>query len=213
MDGAKIGRTATGSGPATWNHNWLPDGIADLNGNVWDWCAGMRIVDGEIQVIPYANCMDPDVSLGASSTAWKAINAEGDLVEPGTSGTLKYDYLSSKITLTNDAVTDDGSTSRGTGYTALGLKSGLTVPELAKALILYPDEPGGDYGGDYRYVTLAGERVPFCGASGAAAQRAPTRVESRPGRKVKKRVTVHDVSSWKGDNYGRKTEKIRGCGR
>lgn len=163
MDGTKIGRTATGSGPATWNHNWLPDGIADLNGNVWEWCAGMRIVDGEIQVIPYANCMDPEVSLGASSTAWKAISAEGDLVEPGTSGTLKYDYLSNKITLTTDAVTDDGSTSRGTGYTALGLKSGLTVPELAKALILYPDEPGGDYGGDYRYVTLAGERVPLCG--------------------------------------------------
>lgn len=161
----RIQRTATGSGPATWNHNWLPDGIADLNGNVWDWCAGMRIVDGEIQVIPYANCMDPDVSLGANSTAWKAISAEGELVDPGTSGTLKYDYLSSKITLTTDTVTDDGSTSRGTGYTALGLKSGLTVPELAKALILYPDEPGGDYGGDYRYVTLAGERVPDCGGA------------------------------------------------
>jgi hypothetical protein len=163
MDGTKIGRTATGSGPATWNHNWLPDGIADLNGNVSEWCAGMRIVDGEIQVIPYANCMDPEVSLGASSTAWKAISAEGDLVEPGTSGTLKYDWLSGKITLTTDAVTDDGSTYRSTGYTALGLKSGLTVPELAKALILYPDEPGGDYGGDNRYVTLAGERVPICG--------------------------------------------------
>jgi hypothetical protein len=161
----RVQRCATGSGPATWNHNWLPDGIADLNGNVSEWCAGMRIVDGEIQVIPYANCMDPEVSLGASSTAWKAISAEGDLVEPGTSGTLKYDWLSGKITLTTDAVTDDGSTYRSTGYTALGLKSGLTVPELAKALILYPDEPGGDYGGDYRYVTLAGERVPLCGGA------------------------------------------------
>ena len=50
-------RCATGSGPATWNHNWLPDGIADLNGNVNEWCAGMRTVDGEIQIIPYANSM------------------------------------------------------------------------------------------------------------------------------------------------------------
>jgi hypothetical protein len=165
MDGTKIGRTATGSGPATWNHNWLPDGIADLNGNVSEWCAGMRIVDGEIQVIPYANCMDPEVSLGASSTAWKAISAEGDLVEPGTSGTLKYDYLTSKITLTTDAVTDDGSTGRSTSYASMGLKSGLVVPELAKALILYPDEPGGDYGGDNRYITLAGERLPLCGGN------------------------------------------------
>jgi hypothetical protein len=168
----RVQRCATGSGPATWNHNWLPDGIADLNGNVWEWCAGMRLVDGEIQVIPYANCMDPEVSLGASSTAWKAIDAEGDLVEPGTSGTLKYDYLTSKITLTTDAVTDDGSTGRSTSYASMGLKSGLVVPELAKALILYPDEPGGDYGGDNRYITLAGERLPFCGGNWSSASSA-----------------------------------------
>lgn len=164
-DGNTTGRTLTGSGPKTWYHDHTKNGIADLNGNVWEWCAGMRLVDGEIQVVPYANCMDPDVSLGANSTAWKAISAEGELVDPGTSGTLKYDYLSSKITLTTDAVTDDGSTGRSTPYASMGLKSGLTVPELAKALILYPDEPGGDYGGDYHYATLAGERVPVCGGA------------------------------------------------
>ena len=49
------------------------------------------------------------------------------------------------------------------GPTASG-KTALAV-ELAKALILYPDEPGGDYGGDYHYVTLAGERVPNCGGT------------------------------------------------
>lgn len=156
----RIQRTATGSGPATWNHNWLPDGIADLNGNVSEWCAGLRTVGGEIQVIPYANCMDPDVSLGASSTAWKAINAEGDLVEPGTSGTLKYDWASNKITITSGTVTDDGSTYHGAQYKDIVLASGLTAPELLKALILYPDEPGGDYGGDYHYIHVGDERVP-----------------------------------------------------
>lgn len=165
-------RIATGSGPATWNHNWLPDGIADMNGNVHEWCAGLRTVDGEIQIIPYANAMDPEVSLAANSTSWKAIASDGSLIAPGTSGSLKYDYLSSKITLTDGTVTDDGSTSRGTGYKDLALASGLTAPELVKALILYPDEPNGDYGGDYRNITLAGERVPICGgywsdASGA----------------------------------------------
>ena len=159
----RIQRTATGSGPATWNHNWLPDGIADLNGNVSEWCAGLRLVDGEIQIIPNANSMDPEVSLAANSASWKAIGTDGTLVDPGTAGSLKYDYLNSKITLINGTVTDDGSTYRSTGFKDLALASGLTAPELALALTLVPFESGDVYGGDTRYVTLAGERVPFCG--------------------------------------------------
>ena len=46
------------------------------------------------------------------------------------------------------------------------LASGLSAaPELAKALLLYPDEPGGDYGGDYHWFNPVGERLPFCGGS------------------------------------------------
>ena len=156
-------RCATGSGPATWNHNWLPDGIADMNGNVWEWCAGMRLVDGEIQVIPYANSMLQEVSLGASSTSWKAINADGELVEPGSSNTLHYDWISSKITLTKAAATSTEDTGSSGAYNSLAIASGLTAPELAKALILYPDEPNGDYGGDYHYMNPVGERLALCG--------------------------------------------------
>jgi hypothetical protein len=32
---------ATGTGPAAWNHNGLPNGIADLNGNMWKWNDGL----------------------------------------------------------------------------------------------------------------------------------------------------------------------------
>ena len=168
----RVQRTATGSGPNTWNHNWMPDGIADLNGNINEWCAGMRLVDGEIQIIPYANIFDPEVSNGDTSTAWKAIKSDGSLVSPATSGTLKYDYLNSKVTLITGSVTDTGGSGRSTEYKSLGLESGLTAPELAKALILYPDEPNGDYGGDYHYANMSGERLPICGGgwlSGANA--------------------------------------------
>lgn len=156
-------RCLTGSGPATWYHNWMPDGIADLNGNIWEWCAGMRLDDGEIQIIPYANCMSPDASMSAESTLWKAIKADGSLVEPGTDGTLKWDWVSSKIQLTS------GSLTVTTGehycqYKDMTLNSGLSAaPEIAEALLLYPDEPGGDYGGDYHYFNSEGERVPRCG--------------------------------------------------
>lgn len=161
-ESGKIARCATGSGPNTWNHNWMPDGIADLNGNVWEWCAGMRLKDGEIQIIPYANCMAADASMGASSTLWKAIAADGTLVEPGTAGTLKYNYVSGHIQLTSGDITPE-DTWRGDTYQNMTLDSALTVPEIAKALLIYPDEPGGDYGGDGHYMNNSGERLPGCG--------------------------------------------------
>ena len=161
-ESGKIARCATGSGPNTWNHNWMPDGIADLNGNVWEWCAGMRLMNGEIQIIPYANCMAADASMGASSTLWKAIAADGTLVEPGTAGTLKYNYVSGHIQLTSGDITSE-DTWRGDTYQSMALDSALTVPEIAKALLIYPDEPGGDYGGDGHYMNNSGERLPLCG--------------------------------------------------
>ena len=161
-ESGKIARCATGSGPNTWNHNWMPDGIADLNGNVWEWCAGIRLMNGEIQIIPYANCMAADASMGASSTLWKAIAADGTLVEPGSAGTLKYNYVSGHIQLTSGDITPE-DTWRGDTYQNMTLDSALTVPEIAKALLIYPDEPGGDYGGDGHYMNNSGERLPICG--------------------------------------------------
>lgn len=161
-ESGKIARCATGSGPNTWNHNWMPDGIADLNGNVWEWCAGIRLMNGEIQIIPYANCMAADASMGASSTLWKAIAADGTLVEPGSAGTLKYNYVSGHIQLTSGDITPE-DTWRGDTYQNMTLDSALTVPEIAKALLIYPDEPGGDYGGDGHYMNNSGERLPRCG--------------------------------------------------
>lgn len=165
-------RCLTGSGPATWYHNWMPDGIADLNGNVWEWCAGMRVKNGEIQIIPYANSMLAETNMGDKSTEWKAIKKDGTLVTPGTADTLKWDWVSGKIQLTSGEVSYKTDQGNGCQYKDMSLASSLTAPEIAKALLLYPDEPGGDYGGDYHWVNTTGERLPLCGGGwyyGAAA--------------------------------------------
>lgn len=164
-DSNKTGRCAAGSGPATWNHNWLPDGIADLNGNVSEWTAGFRSVDGELQIIPYANCMQSSVSMASESTEWKAIAKDGSLVAPKSANTLKWGANSGKIQLTTGTVTVEDKWN-WLGYNNMALGSDITaVPELAKALLLYPDEPNGDYGGDNHGINTSGERLAYCGGT------------------------------------------------
>lgn len=88
-------RTLTGSGPVQWRHNGKNNGIADLSGNVWEWNSGMRMVNGEIQVIENNNAAKLTIDLSATSTQWKAIDgATGELVAPlgggATPGTVKF---------------------------------------------------------------------------------------------------------------------------
>lgn len=160
-DSTNTGRTFTGSGPATWGHDWTQFGIQDLNGNVCEWNSGLRLKEGEIQIIPYNNAATGcDQSDG--STLWKAIKNDGSIVEPGTAAILKYDYVSGHIQLTT-GITTAADAARGDSYSAMTLASGLTAPELAKALLIYPDEPGADYGGDYHCMNNSGECLPVCG--------------------------------------------------
>jgi formylglycine-generating enzyme required for sulfatase activity len=46
----KVTRTKTGTGPATWYHDHTKFGIADMNGNVWEWNDGVKTIDGKIYV-------------------------------------------------------------------------------------------------------------------------------------------------------------------
>ena len=45
-------RTATGSGPASWSHDGTEEGVFDLNGNIWEMTAGLRLCDGVLEWIP-----------------------------------------------------------------------------------------------------------------------------------------------------------------
>lgn len=162
LDSGKVAHTATGSGPASWYHDGTPAGIADMNGNIWEWNAGMRLNNGEINIIENSNVFDNTISLADDSAAWKAMNASGSLIAPGASGSLKYDWVSSKIQLTT-SITTQADSGRSCEYKVMSLASGLSAPELAKALLVYPDEPNGDYGGDKHYMNNTGERLPLCG--------------------------------------------------
>ncbi|MCW5321433.1 hypothetical protein D5039_09825 [Verminephrobacter aporrectodeae subsp. tuberculatae] len=144
----------TGSGPASWRHNGLPHGIADLTGNLPEWLGGLRLNEGEIQILPDNDAADNTKSQSADSAHWRAISASnGALVAPGTAGTLKYDAAAAVTSgRTQAAILSDSKTRDTTppipidygGYNptntfkSMGVKAGLTVPAIAKALGLYP---------------------------------------------------------------------------
>ena len=175
----ETGRTLTGSGEPTWYHNHDTSGIADLCGNVWEWTGGLRLVDGEIQIIPYGNCMKLDCDMSATSTLWKAIMPDGTLVEPGTAGTLKIDRTSaSDATLRiNTSVTTQTTDSNDTNVVFKDTKavSGVSIPKLLIALGLFPDSGVTGYGNDRFWARNNGERLPFRGSAfGGASLSGPS---------------------------------------
>lgn len=164
-------RVATGTGPLTWSHDGTLEGIWDMNGNVWEWVGGYRTNEGEIQIIPN-NDAAAQVDQSPSSTLWKAIKTDGSLVAPGTAGSLKWDYTADPGTVNAGkpfrlATTIQFKQSNAEPYGAqtfqsLTAASGVTAPELLKALAIFPAD-AEDHGGDYIYMRNLGERLAFRG--------------------------------------------------
>ena len=67
------GHTLTGSGPVTWNHDHTQYGVSDLNGNVWEWLAGFRIVNGIIEYIPGNYAASTYCDLSKDSKEWQQV--------------------------------------------------------------------------------------------------------------------------------------------
>ncbi len=164
----KTGRVATGSGPASWAHDNTNEGIFDLNGNVWEWVGGLRLNNGEIQVIPNNDAAQA-VDQTAASALWKAILPDGSIVAPGTAGTLKLDYTAAPTAGTgNIQVSDtiaypqaDDTPYGSKTFETLTAKAGVNIPEILKALGMFPLD--ASHGGDLFQFRNNGERLPIRG--------------------------------------------------
>lgn len=165
----------TGTGPLSWRHNGQFDGICDLNGNIWEWVSGIRIVYGELQVIPYNNAADPDVDIGAASAQWKAINAAASswndlFIDPDgsgtTSGSVKLDWVTDHWQWASSIT----SRSSGSRFAIFGTTTSAGLSAAAKlylqAMALLPEDGADTYYGDCLYcINGAAERYALRGGS------------------------------------------------
>ena len=140
------GKTLTGSGPVTWNHDGTAEGVADMCGNIWEHVGGIRFVDGQVQVIP-----DNGAAAGADqskdSKEWTPLySPDGD--------TIYYNVENGRIKLR--PIAPDDQDYGGVCFTELD-GSLIDVPEKLIELGLYP-APGYD-GTDYFWLDTDGERI------------------------------------------------------
>lgn len=138
-------RILTGSGPVEWSHNGTTDGIYDMNGNVWEWVDGIRIVDCELQL------------KSQSDGVWCALDGGGNLCKAGARESLKYRDLNTDGTLILSVSENDEHTDKETlvsPYKTVKTNVDKVFTNKLKAMALIPE--GDRYGEDVVAVNVKG---------------------------------------------------------
>ena len=146
-------KTLTGSGPATWNHDHTPFGVSDLCGNIWEWFAGMRLMDGVIEIIP-DNDAAANVDMSKGSERWTALKADKKPIR------INAEDGGIKFTTEESGMDYDGCEWGDAEFE-------FEITEQMKELGLFPGESEA-----YLYADTDGERLPRAGGgwgSGALA--------------------------------------------
>ena len=148
-DPSHVGQTA----PLSWSDTGDLSGIWDLNGNVWEWVSGVRLVKGELQVIPDNDAADPDCNTGADSNEWKAINSAATgfdnlYIAPGGDSSVKLDWVTDHWQWGKTIVTQAGASHDCEfGKTTMEGLSDFAQMYL-RAMALAPDGESTEYNGD-----------------------------------------------------------------
>lgn len=172
-------RVLTGSGPLAFSHNGNESGIWDFNGNINEWVGGMRLSDGEIQIIKDNDAADFTNSQKIDSELWKAILESGELATPGTESTLKFDH--SSTTYNTPVISDylsyvqSGSSVRSEiDFKNLSAR-GVTVPHILRLLAI---SPWDNVSAGYINVKNIGERPALRGGNATDKEKAGIRALS-----------------------------------
>lgn len=163
-DNGKIAMVASGTGPMKWSHDQTASGIWDMNGNMWEWQGGLRVVWGELQIFANNDAASPEKPQNRTSTFWKAINAaDGSLVEPeclisdtdvkASGNTVKLDYVTESGWAYKTGISNASDTSRYSQFASIvcGAEISDAAKVLLRAFALLPEEGGDEYDMDTVY--------------------------------------------------------------
>lgn len=154
--------TLTGSGPPGWSHNGHREGIWDLNGNLNEWDAGFRLMNGEIQLIAMEELLMPDGDLSSESSLWSCLSAQGKLVPAGSADALHYEVPEVGIQLSQGA----GQSGIGNcAFKDIKAQRRLKIPDMARLLGLFPPDCAKPEAAGWRWVNTEGEMMPICGGA------------------------------------------------
>lgn len=144
------GKTLTGSGPITWNHDHTAEGVADLTGNVWEWVGGLRFMDGQPQIIK-DNGAAASADQSADSEEWEPIlTADGRPIYFNVEdGDIRVQTKKPEETAWD-----------GTRFAELDVDLSDVPEELVKLGLCPPEDFDGD---DYIFVDTDGERGVYRG--------------------------------------------------
>ena len=160
------GKTFTGSGPVSWNHNNTTAGIADLVGNVWEWQHLFKLVDGKIY------CPDEN-NYDMAEADWPDTGARFDATST-TGYAVDNIVLSDEITNYMGTVGDNsnGYYSEHDPWATLAIKETLDPPLILKQIGVSPKKSDGTASSAISiysatkgaiWVRNYGERFPFRG--------------------------------------------------
>ena len=153
-DTSGTGRTDTGKGPATWNHDHTDFGIADLVGNVSEWVDQLMLQDGRI-----ITTLDNDPSIAEEN--WTKLAAYLDATT-SSGGSL---ILNSEMLNRQGDAGDDGSTKElYLEWQKLTKDPSYEPNELLRRLLIEPAIAEGHATGRL-YARNAGKRFPLRGGN------------------------------------------------
>ena len=125
----RITRTKTCSGPDTWFHDHTRDGVDGMNGNIWDWIGGMKLIDAKIYVAGEdgvaMNNFDI-VDSHRSVTNWLDTGLYYNQTNPIT--------VTKNVTVWNNTDHTNEDLTGGVGHTFGTMTANATVPAYFKSL-------------------------------------------------------------------------------